>query len=255
MSEAGVALLSGSAFGEFGEGCVRLSYANSQENIRKVELLEYPELGMEAIWRIEVENFPAICTMDDIHQVTAGRVGPAIPDTDMILDKSGEIWVRGPHIFPGYWNRPVATTAMIRDGWLRTGDQGEVDNRGNWKIIGRIKNVLITSGGHNISPEPIERMLLAILSGGVQVMVVGNGRKFLVAILAGPLDQEAATWALDQINQQLPHYQQVRRFHLATELFSIENGLLSANGKQRRASIEAHYHTEINALYQDERSN
>ena len=97
-------------------------------------------------------------------------------------------------------------------------------------------------------------MLLEVLSGGVQVIIVGNGRKYLVAILAGPLDQESATRALNQINQKLPHYQQIRRFHLTTELFSIENGLLSANGKQRRAGIEAHYRSEINALYQNQHS-
>lgn len=216
--------------------------------------LFFQMLGIPVLQVYGLTETTAICTMDDVNQITVGRVGPAIRDTDMIIDKNGEILVRGPHIFPGYWNQPQATTAMIQDGWLRTGDQGEVDHRGNWKIIGRIKNVLITSGGHNISPEPIERMLLEVLSGGVQVIIVGNGRKYLVAILAGPLDQESATRALNQINQKLPHYQQIRRFHLTTELFSIENGLLSANGKQRRAGIEAHYRSEINALYQNQHS-
>ena len=64
--------------------------------------------------------------------------------------------MRGPNIFPGYWNRPDETAKFLRDGWFHTGDQGEVDANGNWKIVGRIKNLLILGSGHNIAPEPIE---------------------------------------------------------------------------------------------------
>ena len=64
--------------------------------------------------------------------------------------------MRGPNIFPGYWNRPQETAKALRDGWFHTGDQGEVDAAGNWRIIGRIKNLIILGSGHNIAPEPIE---------------------------------------------------------------------------------------------------
>ena len=68
--------------------------------------------------------------------------------------------MRGPNIFPGYWNRPQETAKVLRDGWFHTGDQGEVDAAGNWRIIGRIKNLIILGSGHNIAPEPIEDKLL-----------------------------------------------------------------------------------------------
>ena len=167
----------------------------------------------------------------------------------MRLSEEGEILARGPNIFPGYWNRPEANREVFREGWFRTGDQGEVDGTGNWKIVGRMKNIIITSGGHNISPEPIEQRLLEALPASTQVMVVGNGRKYLSALLTGPASQEESARVIEEVNRQLPHYRRIRRFHIAAEPFSIENGLLAANGKQRRAAIEARFRDEIDALY------
>ena len=87
------------------------------------------------------------------------------------------------------------------------------------------------------------------LPASTQVMVVGNGRKYLAAILTKPVSREAAARVIEACNRQLPHYRQIRRFHIATEPFSVENGLLAANGKQRRAAIEAHFRKEIDSLY------
>src|SRR5215469_10460601 len=103
----------------------------------------------------------AICTMDDPDHVEPGRVGPAISGIEMKLAVNQEIVVRGPNIFPGYWNRPQETAKTLRDGWFHTGDQGEVDAKANWRIIGRIKNLIILGSGHNIAPEPIEEKILA----------------------------------------------------------------------------------------------
>ncbi len=209
-------------------------------------------IGIPVLQVYGLTETTAICTMDDVHRVTAGRVGPAIPGIDMRLSEEGEILVKGPNVFPGYWNRPQANREVLQDGWFRTGDQGEVDAAGNWKIVGRMKNLIITSGGHNVSPEPIEQRLLEALPASAQVMVVGNGRKYLSALLTGPVSREESARVIDEVNRQLPHYRQIRRFHIAAEPFSIENGLLAANGKQRRAAIEAHFRDEIDALYQSE---
>lgn len=206
-------------------------------------------IGIPVLQVYGLTETTAICTMDDVHQVTAGRVGPAIRGIEMRLSEQGEILVKGPNIFPGYWNRPEANREVFREGWFRTGDQGEVDATGNWKIVGRMKNIIITTGGHNISPEPIEQRLLEALPASTQVMVVGNGRKYLAALLTGPVSQEESARVIDEVNRQLPHYRRVRRVHVAAEPFSIENGLLAANGKQRRAAIEAHFRDEIDALY------
>ncbi len=211
-------------------------------------------IGIPVLQVYGLTETTAICTMDDVHKVTAGRVGPAIPGIEMRLSQEAEILVKGPNIFPGYWNRPQANREVIQEGWFRTGDQGEVDAAGNWKIVGRMKNIIITTGGHNISPEPIEERLLEALPASTQVMVVGNGRKYLSVLLTGPVSREELARVIEEVNRQLPHYRRIRRFHLAAEPFSIENGLLAANGKQRRAAIKAHFREAIDALYLPETS-
>jgi len=191
----------------------------------------------------------AICTMDDPRHVEPGRVGPAISGIEMKLGENEELVVRGPNIFPGYWNRPQETAKAFRDGWFHTGDQGEVDASGNWRIIGRIKNLIILGSGHNIAPEPIEDELLRFLPGAQQVVLVGNGRGYLSAIVTGSVSKEQAQAAIDAVNPELPHYKQVRAFHVHAEPFSIDNELLTANGKLKRDLIAARLQPEIEEMY------
>ena len=172
----------------------------------------------------------------------------------MKLGVNDEVLVRGPNIFPGYWNRPDETAKVLRDGWFHTGDQAEADAKGNWKIIGRLKNLIIPASGHNIAPEPIEDTILHVLPTAQQVVVIGNGRSYLTAIITGDVPGESAQAALDKVNAELPHYKQIRAFHLAAEVFSIENGLLTANGKLKRDQIAERYKTEIEELYRVKRA-
>ncbi|MEW5977174.1 MAG: AMP-binding protein [Acidobacteriota bacterium] len=213
--------------------------------------LFFQMIGIPVLQVYGLTETTAICTLDDVHDVTVGRVGPAIPGIEMKLGRDQEILVRGPNIFPGYWRRPEATAEMIRDGWLHTGDQGEVDEKGNWKIVGRIKNLLITSGGHNVSPEPLEQRLQSALPQAEHVMVVGNNRKFLCALVTGKHAEADVHKAVEELNRQLPHYRQIRRFLLCQEPFTPENGLLTANRKLKRAAIEARYRRELDELYRE----
>jgi long-chain acyl-CoA synthetase len=158
--------------------------------------------------------------------------------------------VRGPNIFPGYWERPEETARVLRDGWFHTGDQGEVDATGNWRIVGRIKNLIILGSGHNIAPEPIEDKILLGLPGAIQVVIVGNGRGYLAALVTGKVSREKTQAALDLVNTGLPHYKQVRAFHLVEEVFTIESGLLTANGKLKRDLIAERLRNEIDAMYE-----
>src|SRR5271157_4790128 len=108
-------------------------------------------LGIRILQVYGLTETTAICTMDDPNRVEVGRVGPAIPGMEMKLGENDEIVVRGPNIFSGYWNRPEQTAEALRDGWFHTGDQGEVSAAGNWRIAGRIKNVIVLGSGHKIS--------------------------------------------------------------------------------------------------------
>jgi long-chain acyl-CoA synthetase len=206
-------------------------------------------LGIPVLQVYGLTETTAICTMDDPRHVEPGRVGPAIRGIEMKLGESGEIIVRGANIFPGYWNRPQETAKALRDGWFHTGDQGEADANGNWKIIGRIKNLIILGSGHNISPEPIEDELLQNLPGAQQAVLVGNGRSYLSAIITGPVTREQARGAVDAVNLSMPHYKQIRAFHIQAEPFSIDNGLLTANGKIKRDLIAGRLKSEIAEMY------
>jgi long-chain acyl-CoA synthetase len=211
--------------------------------------LYFMMLGVRVLQVYGLTETTAICTMDDPDQVEVGRVGPAIPGIEMRLGENDEIVVRGPNVFPGYWNRPEQTAEALRDGWFRSGDQGEVNPAGNWRIAGRIKNLIVLGSGHKISPEPIESAIAKLLPEAQQVVVVGNGRGYLSAIVTGSVAPEQVQAALDAVNPDLPHYKQIRAFVVRAEAFSIENGGLTANGKLKRDVIAAQMKGEIEGMY------
>jgi long-chain acyl-CoA synthetase len=206
-------------------------------------------LGIPVLQVYGLTETTGICTMDDPANPVPARVGPAIPGIEMRLGENDEIIVRGPNVFPGYWNRPQQTAEVLRDGWFHTGDQGEMDGSGNWRIVGRIKNLIVLGSGHKIAPETIEDEITRRLPGVQQVVVVGNGHGYLSAIVTGNVTADQVQAALDAVNPEFPHYKQIRAFCLRAESFSIENGMLTANGKLKRDLISARMKNEIEDLY------
>jgi long-chain acyl-CoA synthetase len=211
--------------------------------------LYFMMLGIRVLQVYGLTETTAICTMDDPNHVEVGRVGPAIPGMEIKLGDHDEILVRGPNIFSEYWNRPDQTGEALRDGWFHTGDQGEVNESRTWRIAGRIKNLIVLGSGHKISPEPIESAIAKLLPEAQQVVVVGNGRGYLSAIVTGNLDSDKVQAALDDVNPELPHYKQVRAFRVVPEAFSIENGSLTVNGKLKRDVISARMSAAIEDMY------
>ena len=203
------------------------------------------------IWQVYgLTETCGICTMDDPRLTSEpGRVGQSVPGIEMKTGENEEILVSGPNIFPGYWNRPEETARVLQGGWFHTGDQGEVNSRGNWRISGRIKNLIILNSGHNIAPEPIEEKIAQHLPGAQQVVIVGNGRGYLCALVTGAVDSDSVQSALDVVNSELPHYRQVRNFAILQEVFSPENALLTANGKLKRDVINQRFQEEIDQMY------
>jgi long-chain acyl-CoA synthetase len=211
-------------------------------------------LGIPVLQVYGLTETTAICTMDNPHRVEPGRVGVAVPGTEMqIAAETAEILVRGPHIFPGYWKRPEETARALEGGWFHTGDQGEVDAEGNWRITGRLKNLIVLNSGHKVPPEPLEAALAQSLPEAEQVVLVGNQRSFLSALIAvnsgnGSNDSNIQA-VIDRVNADQPHYKQVRAFKVVSEPFTIESGLLTSNGKLKRGAISERYTAEIEALY------
>ncbi|HTM38698.1 MAG TPA: AMP-binding protein [Terriglobales bacterium] len=211
--------------------------------------LYFKMLGIPVLQVYGLTETTAICTMDDPRNYEVGRVGPAVPGIEMKLGENDEILVRGPNVFPGYWNRPEESAKVLREGWFHTGDQGELSPAGNWKISGRIKNLIILNSGHNIAPEPIEDELLNLLPNAQHVVLVGNGRSYLSAIVTGSATGDEVQSAISTVNSSLPHYKQVRSFRITTEEFTAQNGLLTANGKLKRDAIAGRFTDEIEEMY------
>jgi long-chain acyl-CoA synthetase len=210
-------------------------------------------LGIPVLQVYGLTETTGICTMDVPGCVEPGAVGPAIPGIEMKLGEGDEILVRGPNVFPGYWKRPEQTAAVLADGWFHTGDRGEQTPAGNWRIIGRLKNLLILSSGHNIAPEPLEEALTRAIPGAQQVVVVGHGRSYLAALVTGDVQRQKAEKELERVNGGLPHYRQIRALHIEPKPLTIESGLLTANGKLRRDAVAAHFRDSIEAMYRPAR--
>jgi long-chain acyl-CoA synthetase len=211
-------------------------------------------LGIPVLQVYGLTETTAISTMDHPREFEPGCVGRAIPGVEMTVGANSEILVRGPNIFPGYWRRPDETATALEGGWFHTGDQGEVDAAGNWRITGRLKNLIILNSGHNIAPEPIEQTIAARLPEAQQVVLLGNQRSFLSALVTitmanGSFDSRIRS-VLDAVNAGLPHYKQIRAFRVIPEPFSAENGLLTTMGKIKREAIAARFAAEIEQMYQ-----
>jgi long-chain acyl-CoA synthetase len=220
--------------------------------------LFFTMLGIPVLQVYGLTETTAICTMDDPARVEPGRVGVTVPGTEMQIADTGEILVRGPHVFPGYWNRPEETAKALEGGWFHTGDQGEVDANGHWRLTGRLKNLIVLNSGHKVPPEPLESELAQSLPDTQHVVLVGNQRSFLSALLVvnsgNGTNETSIQSAIDFVNADLPHYKQVRAFKVISEPFSSENGLLTSMGKLKRDTIATRFATEIEEMYQKKNS-
>jgi len=208
-------------------------------------------LGIPVLQAYGLTETTALCTLDDPRvPVEPGYVGPAISGIEMQLADNDEIIVRGANIFSGYWNRPEETTKVLRDGWFHTGDQGEVNARGNWRIIGRIKNLLVLNTGYKFAPEPVEDQLAQRLPTAQQIILVGNARSYVCMLVTGKVEPAAVQAAIDAINRDLAHYRQIRNFKILSDTFTPESGLLTAMGKIKRDAITKRYDAEISSMYE-----
>ncbi|MFD6156268.1 AMP-dependent synthetase/ligase [Nocardia sp. NPDC060256] len=192
-----------------------------------------------------------------------GTVGRPIPGTSVAIAASdGEVLVGGPHVSPGYWGAAADQSVVDDEGWLRTGDIGELDADGYLRITGRKKEILVTSGGKNVAPAPLEdRLRLHPLVSNC--MVVGDGRDFVTALVTlDPIqllrwrdgspegDLSAAIQsAVDDANSLVSRPESIRAFRIVDGDFTVEDGLLTSSRKLRRAAIAAAYAADIDVLY------
>ena len=204
-----------------------------------------------------------------------GTVGPPIPSVTVRIADDGEILATGPNVFTGYWHNEAATKEMVDpDGWLHTGDLGELDDDGYLRVTGRKKDIIVTAGGKNVAPAVLEDRLRAhpLVS---QCMVVGDGRPFVACLVT--LDEEAlGPWqarhpnlahaslaelaeapeliaeiqsAVDEANKAVSRAESIRKFTVLPVDFTEQNGYLTPSLKVRRGVVAKDFAADIDALY------
>ncbi len=182
--------------------------------------------------------------------VKVETVGPPFRTNKVKIAEDGEILIKGENVMLGYWNQKEETAKVIKDGWLYTGDIGEFDQNNYLKITDRKKDIIINSGGDNISPSKIEN-ILCLNEFIKQSFVYGDKKNYLVAILVTEKEirNEKIKLIIENINKKLTLTEKVKKFVLINKEFTIENGMLTPTLKLKRKEILKNYKQEIENLY------
>jgi long-chain acyl-CoA synthetase len=202
-----------------------------------------------------------------------GTVGKPLSNLEVRIADDGEILVRGPSVFEGYWNLPEETRNAFTDGWFKTGDIGDLDSDGFLSVTDRKKDLIKTSGGKFIAPQPIENSLKhnPLVA---EAVVLGDKQKF-PAVLIGPAFAVLENWAsshqinfasrqelvadpavralyeevVGEVNEKLARFEKLKKVLLVADEFSAEQGTLTASMKLRRRAVEKQYAKEIEGMY------
>ncbi|MGO8865950.1 MAG: AMP-binding protein, partial [Alphaproteobacteria bacterium] len=232
----------------------------------------FTALGLRLLQGYGQTEAAPVVSCNPPHKVKIHTVGPPLKDVEVKIAEDGELLVRGELVMRGYWNDPEGTAQVLKDGWLHTGDIGRLDEDGYIQITDRKKDIIVNSGGDNVSPQRVEGFL-TLEPEIAQAMIYGDKQPYLVALIV-PRKEFAEEWAastgeppelaglvaekafrdavgqaVERVNAKLSPVERVRRFALASEPFSLENNMLTPSLKIRRHVIKAAYGTILDALY------
>jgi long-chain acyl-CoA synthetase len=242
------------------------------------ELLKwYAAIGIELLEAYGMTEATGFCSVTPPGQVRIGYAGLKARGTEMKIGSEGEILLRGPHVFQGYWRMPDQTTQAIDgEGWLHTGDCGELDADGYLKINDRLKDIIITSGGKNITPKNIESAL-KFSPYIADAMVIGEGKRYLTCLVMIDYDnvakyaqdaqvpytdfvsltrtaevQALIRAEIETVNHTLARVEQIKDFRLIAELLTAEDEELTPTMKLKRRVVARKYASLIDAMYSNE---
>ncbi len=220
----------------------------------------------------QTEAAPVISCNRPAAGIKMDTVGPPLPNTEVVIAEDGEILVRGELVMHGYWRNEAETARVLKDGWLHTGDIGEIDEKGRIRITDRKKDLIINDKGDNVAPQKVEGMLTLQPEIG-QAMIAGDRRPYMVALIVpdpewtqewcakgggrcdfktlgeNPEYRAALSAAVERVNKDLSVTERIRRFVLADGPFTIENEQLTPSLKIRRHVIRRVYGERLDALY------
>lgn len=238
----------------------------------------YLALGLDMLQAYGMTETAGVATLPPPHARRHGSVGVALPGTEIRLTEAGEILVRGPHVFRGYWNNPAKTAEVLVDGWLRTGDIGTIDADGFVRIVDRLKDIIITSGGKNVAPSEIENEL-KFSPYVADAVVIGEARPYLTALVmidydnvaryaqdhAIPFNDYASLCAhesiralvaaeVEAVNARFARVEQIKTFRVIDVQLTTEDEEFTPTLKLKRSVVARRHKALIDDMYGSERA-
>ena len=210
-------------------------------------------VGLPTLQGYGLTETSPVVSCNPIHKIKVETVGPPFKGNEVKIAEDGEILVKGENVMLGYWNKKEETEKVIINGWLHTGDIGEIDpNDGYLKITDRKKDIIVSAGGDNISPAKIENMITNEPEID-QCMVYGDKKNYLVALIVPNKDflneKEKINKVIEKINKKLTLLEKIKKIQLIDENFSIENGLMTPTMKVKRKKVTEKYKNQLENLY------
>jgi len=210
-------------------------------------------IGLPTLQGYGLTEASPVVSCNPIHKIRVDTVGPPFKGNIVKIAGDGEILIKGENVMLGYWNKKEETEKVLKDGWLYTGDIGEIDQEdGYLKITDRKKDIIVSAGGDNISPAKIENQLSNFFEIE-QAMVYGEGKNYLVALIVPSKEfikeKEKISEIISKTNNNLALVEKIKKFHLIEEGFTIENGLLTPTMKVKRNKVITKYKNILESFY------
>ena len=210
-------------------------------------------IGLPTLQGYGLTEASPVVSCNPIHNIKVETVGPPFKGNKIKISEDGEILVKGENVMLGYWNQKEETANVIKDGWLHTGDIGEINPEdGYLKITDRKKDIIVSAGGDNISPAKIENIITNEAEID-QCMVYGDKKNYIVALIVPNKEflkeKEKINNIIENINKKLTQVEKIKKIQLIDENFSIENGLLTPTMKVKRKKVTEKYKKELENLY------
>ena len=209
-------------------------------------------LGLPTLQGYGLTEASPVVSCNPINKIKIDTVGKIFKDVSVNIASDGEILVKGENLMLGYWNNKTETEKIIKNGWLYTGDIGEIDNEGYLKITDRKKDIIVNAGGDNIAPSKIEN-LLANYPEIIQSYIYGDKKNYLVALIVVSKELEdrknKIKVIIDKVNQELSIIEKIKKFIIIDDPFTIENQMLTPTMKIRRHQIKKVFGEQIEKLY------
>ena len=211
-------------------------------------------LGLKTLQGYGLTETSPVVSCNPVNKIKIDTVGTIFSNNEVKIANDGEILVKGENVMLGYWKNNEATNEVIKNGWLHTGDIGEIDNDGYLKITDRKKDIIVSIGGDNISPSKIEN-LLCLNDGIDQAYVDGDNKKYLVCLLVLNKnflrDDKKIKGMIEETNKELTQIEKIKKFDVVEEEFTINNELLTPTMKIRRHKIKLKYKNILEKLYKN----